>query len=431
MKVNAMKEVIIKYVSDILTSLNITTPFEVFECKVDILPEWTKQIQITHEYLICCGEIIEKNRLQSFIGKSILEYNNTVFWYEGDFILERDKVEFEFLYDKPQKEIDYLKTETRLPTFLDDFIFNQLNAKYAPDYNRFDYNLDLTKEENQIYLGTYFPRSYAESFCIFDNIFQNIDYIRKISENNSVNILSVGCGTGGDLIGLITIIEKYCQEISEINIWALDGNTEALSILERIIDKFKNISSKKINIRIVRSKFKSICDIDLIQINELNFDFIISFKLICEIISMGEGRLDNSYYDFIHKFVPMLSENGLCVLLDVTTKPQHTTYNPILMNRQVNQALRELKSYKTLLPISCELYSSDCYFDCFCQKTFTVTHSSYAKDKSKVAYRIIANIDLVNNIGNINSNSKLLINNGVICPFTENNYEIEDAYLLK
>ncbi len=30
---------------------------------------------------------------------------------------------------------------------------NQLNAEYAPDFKRFDYNLDLTEEESKKYLG--------------------------------------------------------------------------------------------------------------------------------------------------------------------------------------------------------------------------------------------------------------------------------------
>ena len=75
------------------------------------------------------------------------------------------------LYPEMENKINYLKTNTQLPSWLDDFIFKQLNAEYAPNFQKFDLNLDLTKEENLKYLGTYFPRSYAESFCIFDNIF--------------------------------------------------------------------------------------------------------------------------------------------------------------------------------------------------------------------------------------------------------------------
>ena len=49
------------------------------------------------------------------------------------------------------------------PEWLDNYIFNILKAKYSPDYIRFEYNLNLNKDEVLIYLGTYFPRSYIET----------------------------------------------------------------------------------------------------------------------------------------------------------------------------------------------------------------------------------------------------------------------------
>ncbi len=146
---------------------------------------------------------------------------------------------------------------------------------------------------------------------------------------------------------------------------------------------------------------------------------------------MGKGKLDNSYSDFVMKFLPLLSEKGICLLLDVTTKPKHTTYNPILMNKQVNQALRELNEFETLLPIPCSTYSENCYVDCFQQKTFTITHSKHTNDKSKVAYRVIVPKELKRKIGIIHQGSKQLIFNEKICPHTEKEKEVADAYLLK
>lgn len=425
-----MKEVLEKHINNILTTLQIKESVEIYDCIFDVLPEWTKHIQLTHEFLICCNDITEKQKLQAFIGKTIFQFQNYNYWFEGDRTSEEEQVVTDDIDENTNYKINYLKTNTQLPAWLDDFIFKQLNAEYAPNFQKFDLNLDLTKEENLKYLGTYFPRSYAESFCIFDNIFQNNNFQNTLYDKKSINILSVGCGTGGDLIGLLTVIVKYCSKISDINIWALDGNIEALSIAGKIIEKFKVQSSRKINIKTIHLAFDSISDINDYHIGNIKFDFILSFKLLNEIIAIGKGQFDNSYYTFIHKFAPMLSDNGLCVLLDVTTKSKHTTYNPILMNRQVNQALKELTRYKTLLPISCELYGDNCNFDCFCQKTFTVTHSKRINDKSKVVYRVIAHNDLKTNIISTDYQSRLLIYNDKVCPHTENKNYTEDAYLL-
>ena len=49
-----------------------------------------------------------------------------------------------------------------LPQWVDDLIFDELKAEYAPDHIRFEYNLNLDSKEVLTYLGTYFPRSYAE-----------------------------------------------------------------------------------------------------------------------------------------------------------------------------------------------------------------------------------------------------------------------------
>ena len=427
-----------KHISEIFSTLQITESFEVFECKNDVMPEWTKLVLLTHEYLICSEQFSNREKLQKFLRKEIRQHKNILYWFEGEKIIEEEQLQEEFHRisdDSMDTEIDYLKTETRLPQWLDNFIFNHLKAEYAPDFQRFEYNLDLNKDDNLKYLGTYFPRSYAESFCIFDNIFQNKQYQKIHSQKECLSILSVGCGTGGDIIGLITVIEKYCPKISEIDIWALDGNEGALSILEKVVEKFSIQHSKKIKLKIIKTVFDSIAQIDIQQIRVQTFDFILSFKMICEIISAGKGNYDNSYCDFVMKFAPMLSENGLCVLLDVTTKTEHNnTYNPILKNEQVNRALRELKIYQTLLPLSCNRNEALCIEQCFTQQKFYVSHKGKINDVSKVSYRVIGNTDFVKIIVNHNKTSKYILKkNGrsieKLCPYSSGE-KSTDAYKL-
>jgi hypothetical protein len=427
---STMKQYLEKHIKDIFDSLGFDSTFEVYDCNIDTLPEWTKNIELTNEFIVCCKDFLIQDRLQVFTGKKTFKNGNQFYWFEGDRISIINTIT-ENESNVEINKIEFLKTETRLPTFLDDFIFNRLNAIYAPDFQRFEYNLDLTGEEIHKYLGTYFPRSYAESFCIFDNIFQNIAYHQITASKTCLNILSIGSGTGGDIIGLLTSIEKFYHNVEEINIWTIDGNQEALNVLKQIVDDYRNHTTKNIRLIIEFFVFDSISEFQNEGIVSKEFDFILSFKFICEIISLGGGNYDNSYYEFAHKFLPLLSKDGLCLLLDVTTKPIHNTYNPILMNRQINQALRELNEFETLLPIPCSSHSENCYIECFQQKIFTITHSKHTSDKSKVAYRVLVPKELKRKIEIIDNDSKQLIYGDRICPHTEKEKNVSDAFFLK
>ena len=103
------------------------------------------------------------------------------------------------------KKINYLppvlKTNTRLPDYLERYIFDKLNAQYAPDFERAKNNLYSEHSDNLKYLGTYFPRSYGETFCIFDSLFKNQSIKQTYELKQTVNILSIGCGMGGDTLG--------------------------------------------------------------------------------------------------------------------------------------------------------------------------------------------------------------------------------------
>jgi len=381
------------HILKVFSSLQIEhVPYEVYECGVDSLPEWANHVQLTHEFMVCCEQNFYKDKLQRFLYKEIYQNEKYMYWFEGEKIVDinQDETETAQKRNVTEASISYLKSETRLLKWLDDFIFRELGAEYAPDFQCFGYNLDSTKDKNLIYLGTYFPRSYAESFCIFDNIFQYAPYKQIIAQKEKIKILSVGCGTGGDLAGLLTIIEKYCSDtVSTINILAIDGNKDAITILEKIIIKFQENFSKRIVLVAEHAILSSITDIDLSRYCT-KYDFILSFKMVCEIILAGKGAYNNSYYDFVVKFLPMLSNEGLCVLLDVTIKAENGIYLPIIVNQQVNQALRDLKNYQTLLPRSCNLYEAKCDKKCFTQQQFSVTHLNQSKNISNVVYRVIA-----------------------------------------
>lgn len=431
-----MKDNLIKHVKMIFKTLNIESEFFVYDCLHDELPQSMVNIIHTKRYLIISFAIEYLNKIISFIGKEIKVCNDYLYWYEGEDIINNSAFEDDKL-TKVSCEIDnikYLKTNTILPSWLDDYIFKILNAKYAPNHEKFNYNLDLTKEDVDKYLGTYFPRSYCESFCIFDNLFGNETFLKLFNDTNKdINILVVGCGTGGELIGLLTIIGKYCSCKRNINIVAIDGNKESINVLKKVLYKYEQVKSINISLTTIEYTFDDIIsfNVNTLGTNTL-FDFILCSKMICEIISIGKGLNDNAYYDYVCKFLPMLNDNGVFYLLDVTTKQNHSTYNPILMNSQIRNAIKTMSDFAILSPLPCAIFSMVCNKECFYQKIFTITHSQAINDKSKVAYKLIASKKLIELLGvDKHENNRYLIHGDKICPnTTQNENRILDAFFI-
>lgn len=284
-----------------------------------------------------------------------------------------------------------------LPTFIDQYIFNKLGAKYAPDFEKFNKNLEHNKEEVLEYLGTYFPRSFAESYLIFNNIFTNKTISNIYPKQEDINILDIGSGTGGNLSGLLySFIEQFGTNFN-FNIFVVDGNQEALQILGRIVQKFQLEYDLRISIRSNYITFETICDLyqEVKQHFEVKFDFIISSKMINEIIAQDR----NAYYDFYEYFIDELKDKGLLMLIDVTAKIKEWDYLPIILNKQTNKFITNYKEdYKTLIPTSCSVHEINCTHNCFSNQLFSLTHSNKQNDLSKITYRVIGKIDFVESI---------------------------------
>ena len=315
-----------------------------------------------------------------------------IFWEEGE---ERDDEEKETTKKtevrheensiNTDKSIIFRKSRTILPHWLDNIIFNKHHAIYAPEYKRYEYNLDLTSEELKVYLGTYFPRSYAEMYCIADNLLQNKNILSKIKQGN-INILDFGCGTGGEILGLVTAIGKHFP-FTKINITAVDGNKEALLILKDIIEKIPN-NNLKVELSTVCQMLSCKNDLDALNNGRNEYQFVLCDKMICELIS--KDILPSNAYAIMTKTLSShLHENGLLIILDVTTKDGQTgLFYPLLMNHSINDFVYKSNDIETLLPLSCASYHH-CTDYCFMQQTFSISHSHKSNDESRVCYRVL------------------------------------------
>lgn len=284
-----------------------------------------------------------------------------------------------------------------LPKYLDKLIFGSyFRAVYRPDYRFYSYNKNLNEEELLTYLGTYFPRSYCESFCIFTELFSNEDYKQRIQKEESITILDIGCGSGGEILGLLELVEQTSPQNMPVDVYTYDGNAQAQDILMDLIGQFQKGTNTSRQIQVYtnikeivnESSFSAIAR----EIETVHFDFILCNKMCNELIS--RHNISDAYYDFCKCFSPCLKENGVLCILDVTTKEEDSgCFYPMILNQQVNRFTRSNPYFSTLLPLSCANHS-ECNVSCFTGRKFYVSHSMKDNDLSKVAFRLICRIGL-------------------------------------
>lgn len=287
-----------------------------------------------------------------------------------------------------------LSNHIELPSYLDVLIYGDFfGAKYQPDYQRYEFNLDLTREELLIYLGTYFPRSFGESLSIFSSIIKIETINSQLNCKDCINILDIGSGSGGEILGLLHVLEDNMKNNIPINIYTFDGNLLVQDMLVELVSQFQKATNTKKRIQIYTNvkKIESKSDIEAIKegISFISFDFILCNKICNELVS--RGHITDAYLLMCNSFTSLLDSSGVLLILDVTTKDKNQSrFYSEMLNEQVNNfIIGHCKEYSTLLPVSCALHP-ECLNSCFTQHKFYISHSQKQNDISKVAYRILA-----------------------------------------
>ena len=353
---------------------------ELFASKGFIL---THQRLVTAEFENARSQV---EKLSRFLCKEVRAINERlVFWEDGEGVVAPSDTERQSSTSK--QPLKFRKSKTVLPHWLDKCLFDGMNAIYAPEHSRYEYNLDLNSEELKVYLGTYFPRSYAELFCIADNLFHHSELKKSVQNKCSIRILDYGCGTGGELIGLLTALAKHISKPLDIEVLACDGSELALDALTRIVSHCAENSCHHIRLKCQKKVIANESDLKVDDIDG-RFDFILCDKMACELLS-HKVVMSEVYAKIAATLCPLLSETGFFVFLDVTTKDDSQKFfYPQLMNCELNQFTSRHSEYATLLPLSCGK-NERCTERCFMQQTFLVSHSHKSKDESRVCYRVI------------------------------------------
>lgn len=258
-----------------------------------------------------------------------------------------------------------------LPQWLDNLIFDQLGAKYCRS------NADMTVidwDKNDVlnYLGTYFPRSYAESYCIFSEFLTK--WPNRFINKTGLSVFDFGCGTGGEIIGLVDAI-NHLPKLKNIHIHALDGNYHALRLLEQIVNVYSEKTNYSIILDVIPLTIEDFYDFDVLSsVLEDKFDIFMSFKAICEFVSKERFEHQNAYTHIARNYLSRLNDDGIMVLADVTSyNDVSQEWLPRMMDLGLAQA-------------DCRIIlKNDGY-----NQTFVVNHKKKRKDISKIAWRIVS-----------------------------------------
>lgn len=259
-----------------------------------------------------------------------------------------------------------------LPKWLDDYIFGELGAKYYPACANMT-NIDDGKEETLNYLGTYFPRSYAESYFIFKT------YLKRnpqwLKDKNKISIFDFGCGTGGEIIGLVTALDEERKSLDEITIKAMDGNSNHLRLYGEVMEEYSNNHCR---VPLINNKESLVKIEDLYDLSIANavfyekYDIFMSFKSINEFDAKQRFESSNPYQKVIDTFLPKVYEDGILLIEDLTFQVRRDEW---LVNK-----MNDVK------------YGDDCVLSDRnegLRQEIIVTHSKKNNDISKVAWRII------------------------------------------
>ncbi len=258
-----------------------------------------------------------------------------------------------------------------LPIWLDDLIFKELKGQYHPQYSDMT-NIDDDKEKTLNYLGTYFPRSYAESYCIFSEYFKANHSI--FANKEELSIFDFGCGTGGEIIGLLTALGEFYPNMKTVRIVALDGNQHALKLYEKVLKRAQSQICFAVENHSAPIMIDDFYDLHILdEVLSKHFNIIISFKAICEFVTKDQFEQQNAYEHIAKFLLPKLTDNGLMLLEDVTT------YN------NTSQEWLPMMMDNGLRAVKCLVINRNNGYN----QTYCITHSHKTNDKSKVAWRMI------------------------------------------
>lgn len=272
-----------------------------------------------------------------------------------------------------------------------NYLINDLGAYFEQHQDEVRSNVDNTEKENKWYLGTYFPKTYKESYEIFRDILVVMNKYGFFDDKEEINILDIGSGTGGEIFGMLQSFEENISKSLIINIYSVDGNENALEIQGRIYNFWKNdVRKHKVNIVFIQQRFSNIETMKnniIGKFANIKMNIILTFKFLSEMI-----RYDNEVYlGFLKIMENLLDEDGFLVLEDITCKTDKTEnsirYVPSIIYDNIKKYIKNTDILlDIILPLCCannieRCNKNNCYTQC-------ITNSQIYKDNKDIAENI-------------------------------------------
>lgn len=264
-----------------------------------------------------------------------------------------------------------MDTDVELPQWLDEYIFRNIGAKYCRKFTDMTV-IDWDHNDILAYLGTYSPRSYAESYCIFKEFIKK--HPHKWNDTEQLDTFDFGCGTGGEIIGMATAVNEFKPNVQTIRVKALDGNRYALHMLEKIAAECSSHYNLNLLVNVIPCKVDDFYDLSVLEKTlDGKFDIFMSVKAICEFVTKDCFEKKNAYEHIVKFMLPKLKEDGIILLEDVTSyNDTSKEWLPKLMDKGLESLSRNI------------LMRNEGF-----NQVFTISHSMQKRDTSKVAWRLI------------------------------------------
>lgn len=287
---------------------------------------------------------------------------------------------------------------------MDRVLFDYHNAIYNPD--PFGARRSLESQDNEVrrYLGTYFPRSFAEQQTLWGRLLTSQSLLTNWTKLPCLKVLDIGSGTGGNVQGILDVVKLSALSHVQFDVWVTDGNALALEYQKKIVDAltYSRVSWNYLP-RVFSTdplKFRSELDLLKREIGVDKFDIIVTSKFLSEIAgyAVDEGLSSNGYFEnFLLWAAENLSVNGLLIVVDVPIKPgqkgNSPKYVPAMLRDEQNLAQKKGFQLRCILPRACGYYGEQCSNSsryCFHSYPLTISHSRKDEDNTKILFRVYA-----------------------------------------
>lgn len=277
--------------------------------------------------------------------------------------------------------------------------YEQFGAIYSPGNSEVRFNLEANSERLKVYLGTYWPRTYVETYTVFGEVFDLWSQALPRKYAGPIRILDIGSGTGACFCGLLMLLENRCIPLSQVQVVSMDGNQGALDLQRNFVGK---IFPGWGNLETVHQRFDS----PQLFASQLSwgakanlgarYDFILCSKFLSEFYFPNGpvGPWSGMVPDIIGLADKTLTPYGCLYIADITEPIRPKLFLPMVYNDEIRnfyRLARRQPDIETIIPFSCLDNACRCTdSQCFSRREFNCMPINSSNVRSKIWYRVFA-----------------------------------------